>query len=396
MVGPRQSLQPDLTVPTTVPGHVGLSARVRGIALLVAVGLIVFVASGSFRFVDPADVVVPGVGVTRRGMLSEYFPALAGSPGDTAVYVMEGELPGGSVLVLGGVHADEPASYLTAILLIESGTVRQGTAYVIPFANASAVTNNLPGEGVPQSFAIATEGGERVFPNGSRYTNPIHSWPDAEVYVHHPSGQRLSGEETRNLNRAFPGRPDGNLTERIAFGITELIRQEEIDLTIDLHTAMPEYPNINVIVAHERSMILASMAQIDMMIDGISISLSPSPPMFHGLSHRELGDHTETLATLLEAPNIAIGRLRGQTTVSTILDAQDPFYVWGDRLGRLFVPFDDGGWPLAVRVGRHVAGVRALTNAMSDMNPNRSIRLELPTYASIVERGVGAFLNPPP
>lgn len=385
-----------MSEPVTVPTAPRLTPRVFGVLLLVAVGLTVYAAGASFRSMLEPDVVVPGPGVTRQAMLSDYFPALAGGPGDTAVYVMEGEAPGGTALVFGGLHADEPTSFLTAFVLIESGRVRQGTVFVIPHANASAITNNLPGEGVPQRFTVETAGGDRVFRFGSRYTNPIHSWPDAEVYVHYPSGQRLSGEETRNLNRAFPGRPDGNLTERIAFGIAELIRQEDIDLTIDMHTAMPEYPNINVIVAHERAMTVASMAQVDMMLGGISISISPSPTRFHGLSHRELGDHTSTLATLLEAPNIAIGRLRSQTTVSTILDAKDPFYEWGARLGRLFIPFDENGWPIEVRVARHLAGIQALTNAMADMYPTQAVRLELPAYGEVVAQGVGAFLNPPP
>ena len=373
-----------------------MHSRTFGVLLLAGVALVVYAVSGPFLSMYEPSVIVPGEGVTRTAMLSEYFPALAGSHGDTQVYVLEGAQPGGKVLVLGGVHADEPEGVLAAVILIERAVVEQGALFVIPFANASAQTNNLPGEGVPQRFAIATPHGERVFTFGSRYTNPLHTWPDPEVYVHFPSGQRLSGEETRNLNRAFPGRPDGNLTERIAHGIAELIRREGVDLAIDLHTAMPEYPNINVIVAHERAMPVASMAQIDLMIGGVNIAISPSPVKYRGLSHRELGDHTAALATLMEAPNIAIGRLRGRTTEATILEGKDPFYVWGARLGRLFVAFDEAGWPMEVRVGRHIAGVQALAGALNLLRPDRAVRIRAPEYREIVEAGVGAFLNPLP
>lgn len=52
---------------------------------------------------------------------------------------------------------------------------------------------------------------------GSRASNPVDQWPDPDVYVHAASGQQLSGSETRNINRAYPGRPDGNPTEQAAF-----------------------------------------------------------------------------------------------------------------------------------------------------------------------------------
>ena len=49
------------------------------------------------------------------------------------------------------------------------------------------------------------------------------------------SGQQLSGSETRNLNRAFPGRADGTLTEQIAYAIMQLLEQENVDMGFDLH-----------------------------------------------------------------------------------------------------------------------------------------------------------------
>src|SRR5690606_29654251 len=42
--------------------------------------------------------------VTEVRRLSDYFPALTGSPGDTDVFILEGDAPGATVLVLGGVH----------------------------------------------------------------------------------------------------------------------------------------------------------------------------------------------------------------------------------------------------------------------------------------------------
>lgn len=369
--------------------------RTLGLLLLLAVAVVAAWVTPAFMSMREPDLIVPGEGVTKIVMLSDYFPALKNTPGDTEVYVLEGAEPGGTTLVLGGVHGNEPGGYVAATLLIENAKVERGRLMVIPFTNKSSFTHSDPGEGAPQRFTISTPGGDRTFKYGSRAVNPVHSWPDPEVYVHYSSGSRLSGEETRNLNRVFPGRPNGSLAERIACGITELIKREKVDLTIDLHEAMPEYPNINVIVAHQRALSLSAMAQVRMMMGGMQIALSPSPELFRGLTHRELGDHTDTFSVLMEAPNIAIGRLRAQTNEASILEGKDPFYVWGGKLKRLFVPFTEDGWPLEIRVARHVTGIHQLCEALSLTKPTSAVKLVVPSYRDIAQNGVGAYLNPP-
>ena len=109
------------------------------------------------------------------------------------------------------------------------------------------------------------------------------------MYTHYPSGQTLSGSETRNLNRAYPGVADGNLTERMCYAITEMIKENKIDMTVDLHESSPEYPTINAMVAHDRAMSLASAVTLDMALDGVDISLEQSPTTLHGLMHRGAG-----------------------------------------------------------------------------------------------------------
>ena len=61
--------------------------------------------------------IVPGDHVTETFMLSEYNPNLAGTMGDTEVYVLKGEEEGGSLLVMGSTHANEPAGHMTAVVL---------------------------------------------------------------------------------------------------------------------------------------------------------------------------------------------------------------------------------------------------------------------------------------
>jgi hypothetical protein len=343
------------------------------------------------------DAIVPGPGVTSATRLSAYHPSLAGTDGDTPVYELRGEAPGGTVVVLGGTHADEPAGYVAAVLLVEQARVEAGRLLVVPRANASGFTHNYAQEGHPPFFEVPVATGVRRFTYGARATNPVHQWPDPQVYTHRGSGQTLSGSETRNLNRAYPGGPDGSFTEQIAFAITSLIRRESAHLALDLHEASPEYPVVNTMVAHQRAEDLAAMANMSMEAAGIPIGLEASPVNLHGLSHREWGDSTEVLAVLMETTNPAQGRLRGRTDQALVVAGRDRFYSLASSRNRLSVPFPGDGWPLAVRVGRHLAGVAALVEALGQMSPEHAVRLVgLPGYQVLVDRGLGAFLRPVP
>lgn len=362
--------------------------------LLFVVVLIVFLLSQQFLSMRKEEIIYKGPGVTEVKMLSDYYEDLAGTAGDTEVYILKGEKPGASMLVLGGTHPNEPAGFVAATLLIENAIPKEGTLYVIPRTNNSAFTCTDPQEGSPMYFTIETDNGPRWFRFGSRATNPIHQWPDPEIYVHASSGQRLSGSETRNINRSYPGREDGTFTEKISFGISKIIKQENMDITIDLHEASPEYPTINAIVAHENAMGLASQALINMQIEGMDISLEPSPKNLHGLTHRELGDYTDTLAVLMETANPSQGRLRGRTSESLAVNGTDEFYERAARYGRLYVPFDSKGHPIHVRVARHITGISQLAIAYGELELGEAIVIDgIPNYSEIVEGGLGYYLR---
>lgn len=361
-----------------------------GIALICA-----FVAGNSYSAMHEQAPIVPGPGVTQETMLSEYFPKLKGTHGDTPVYILEGEEPGGSMLVLGGTHPNEPSANMAATLLVENVTMRAGTLYVIPRANNSAFTHNDAQEGSPQKYVIDTPHGERWFRYGSRATNPIDQWPDPDVYIHAASGQQLSGSETRNLNRGYPGRIDGTFTEQVCYGLTDLIRQKDIDISFDLHEASPEYPVINAIVSHERGMGLSSQVAISLQLQGIQIGLEPSPTNLRGLTHREWGDYTDTIAILMETANAAQGRLRGKTDEALVLTGKDDGYVKAAKLGRLFVPYDDDGHPLEERTGRHLTALEEFTKVYSKEYEDLPIIMEnVPQYDEMLSKGIGQFLNP--
>ena len=361
---------------------------------LLAAAIIVYLGV-TFTSMWQDQPIYPGPGVTEVRMLSDYNPALKGTHGDTEIYVLDSGNPGASILVLGGTHPNEPSGVVAAVTLIENCQPKTGVLYVIPRANHSAFTCTDPQEGAPMFFTIATPGGDRTFRFGSRATNPIDQWPDSDVYVHRTSGQTLSGSETRNLNRAYPGSNTGTFTERVTYGLTEFIKKNDVKITVDLHEASPEYPTINAIVAHQDAMELASWAAMDMQLEGMKISIEASPTNLHGLSHRELGDFTNTLATLMETANASQGRLRGRTSADLVVSGVDHYYYLAGQYGALYVDFPETGIPIDERVARHISGIVQLCSAYGELGNELTIDLgDLPSYREIVNNGIGAYLDP--
>jgi hypothetical protein len=217
------------------------------------------------------------------------------------------------------------------------------------------------------------------------------------MYIHYPSRQRLAYVDIRNLNRAFPGRPDGTLTERTAHGLMELIRRKQVDIVIDLHEAELQYPVISTIVSHESGeelAMLVSMMLTDM--EGFNMGMEFSPRNLHGLSHREIGDHSDAASLLFEAPEPFLDATRGRTTREVLLSGQDPFVMKAGEHGLLFETMDEGGWPIDVRVGRHTSAVLQTMESWSEEHPERPLVCGgVPRYAEVIENGTGRYLRDP-
>lgn len=367
--------------------------------LMLLVALAVAAVSGksylAMRSPGPdIDRVVPHAGFEHK-KLSDYFAGLKDTPADTDVYIQNGEETGGTLLVLGGTHANEPAAFVAAVLMLENVKVTRGRVIMVPYANMMGRSHTFPQDAHPQTFSFETNNGtRRSFRYGARTTNPVHEWPNPDIYIHPASGQTMAGVERSNLNRAHPGRVDGGMTEQLAYGFMQLILHEQVDLAIDLHEASPEYPVVEAMVAHERAMELAAMVTMELEFEGIPMRLEPSPKNLRGLSHREWGDSSDVLAILLETSNPSAGRFRGKTDEALILTGEDKAYQKAAGLGRLYVPYDGGNEPMAERVARHVAAVKLLADNLEYVRDDSGITLTgLPTYAEINEQGVGAFLS---
>ena len=362
-----------------------------GLALLVSAGI-------SFRrsrnFAEP---VVLGPGVTAVRQLGEYFAPIRGTVNDCQLYFMEGREPGGTILVLGGSHAEEPAGRLASWVFAENGVVEKGRLIVVLSANRSATTMTRLGGAYPPSYSIPTSWGSRTFRMGDRWTNPLDQWPDPEVFIHYPSRQELAYVDVRNLNRAWPGRPNGTLTEKTAYAFMEMIRREKVDVVVDMHEAELQYPVISTIVTHQKGQEMATMAAMMLTdIEGFKIGTEFSPLTLHGLSHREIGDHSQAVSLLLEAPEPFLDATRGITTEERLLSGQDEFVVKAGQHGLLFEKIDEKGWPIALRVGRHTSSILQIAETWTEDNPAKGLSITgVPRYADLVANGVGHYLRNP-
>lgn len=275
------------------------------------------------------------------------------------------------VLVMGGTHPNEPSGQLAATIFLENAgqQVKRGTLYVINEVNKSAYSHSQPQEATSWYYTIpCADGSTRTFKFGSRATNTVDQWPTPDVYTH-SSGQQLSSSEVRNINRAYPGNEYGTHTERIAYAVTECIRQNDITMVIDLHEASPEYITINAIISHNDASGIAAEAVMWNLEGIIDIGQEISPVSMRGLTHRELGDYTNTYAFLCETSNASQGKIRGAFTDGLITYSKtDPFYEY---LAELDKKNKDGrilyARPVSIdeRVARHTCSILSLISGFN-------------------------------
>jgi len=357
----------------------------------------IFAGASFYKSRHLKEPVVLSPGVTQVKKFSDYFPGIKGTINDSNIYVLEGSKPGGTILILGGSHPEEPASRITTWILTENAVVDQGRLFVINSANRSGTTVTRLGGAYPPDFTIPTSWGGQKFRMGDRWSNPLDQWPDPEVYIHYPSRQELAYVDIRNLNRTWPGRKNGTLTEKTCYAMTQLIREEKVDIVIDLHEAELQYPVISTIVAHEKGQELAALASMTISsMEGFNIGMEYSPPTLHGLSHREIGDHTQAISLLLEAPEPFLDATRGRTDRKLLLEGKDEFIHTAGKHGLLFEKMDDKGWPIDVRVGRHCSTILQILELWSEEQPNKAVLVrEVPRYDKVIEKGAGNFLHNP-
>ncbi|MDO5322863.1 MAG: deacylase [Clostridia bacterium] len=344
------------------------------------------------------ETVVVSDALTEVRWLSDYVPMLKGTYGDTPIFIFDSGVEGGSVLYCGGTHPYEPATSLSAFILMENIQVEKGKVFVIPQCSYSATTLGVQGNAYPSYYTIETEWGEQKYKIGERNTNPLDQWPDNFTYINYPSGQSQAYNDLRNLNRCYPGRLDGTFTERVAYAIMEVIRTENIDMSIDCHEASIMYPVVGTYVAHDDAMDIAMMAAMDLSATSFDMKIEQSPKSLKGFTHREWGDYSDTLAILMETPEPFIDRIVGPMTVDLMMTGKDLFLSFAGDKGLTYVPYtaeNDHSWPMNVRVGRHLSGAAKAVYYMNMFFPEKEVIATWPSYEELVEKDCGAFLHDP-
>lgn len=117
---------------------------------------------------------------------------------ETTVYKYTSNIPGKRCVIVGGIHGDEVAGWKAALQLKERRDFI-GEVLIIPQANIFACKRN------------------------ERYPG---------------RGTAVNGIKYKDLNRNFPGKANGNVTEQIAHAITQTVIDFNADIIIDLHESL--------------------------------------------------------------------------------------------------------------------------------------------------------------
>jgi predicted deacylase len=122
---------------------------------------------------------------------------------ETTVYVFASNLPGPTVMIVGGIHGDEVAGWQAAQELITKDN-DTGIVIIIPKANylATVLQKRYPGQ-----------------ENKGVYDGITYS----------------------DLNRIFPGKIDGSVTEQIAYALIQEVEKYQPDYIVDLHESRRSY-----------------------------------------------------------------------------------------------------------------------------------------------------------
>ncbi|MBQ3698040.1 MAG: succinylglutamate desuccinylase/aspartoacylase family protein, partial [Spirochaetales bacterium] len=352
------------------------------------------------------ETIVASEDLTEVKWFSDYVPSLKNTWMDTPVFIFDSGVEGGTVFICGCPHPYEPASTMAAYLMIENLKVETGKVIIVPRANYSGSTEGMVGDAYPMFFHVSSDWGISKYRIGDRYTNPLDQWPDPFTYVNYPSGQNLAYQDIRNLNRTYPGRENGTITERAAYAVMEIIRQEHVDIAIDMHEAEILYPVTSTYVAPSKvldrekfletgemeyyepeksSLDVAMMAGMNIS-DQFLMKSASSPNTLHGLSHREWADWSDSLTFLMETPEIFIDKITGPRTEALMTEGKDEFLQKVTDKGLTYFPYDmEFGTPMWYRTGRHLTGALEVIFWASFFYPEMDCQVTWPTYLEMAE-----------
>ena len=138
------------------------------------------------------------------------------------------------------------------------------------------------------------------------------------------------------------------------------------------------------------------MASMMLSAEQFPMKTETSPTTLRGLTHREIGDFTDSFAVLMETPEPFIDKFVGPMTEALMLTGKDEFMQTAAERGLLYADYDiETGASLDYRVARHLGGAAEIIKQMGEFYPAKRLVVSWPTYAEVMAKGVGAFLHDP-
>lgn len=207
----------------------------------------------------------------RYETVVETYKIAEGTDVENTVTVLRGAEEGPTIYIVAGVHGDEQAGW-RAGNLVKDATIKAGTVYIVSPANQYGAQNDK---------------------------------------------RRTKGEW--DLNRNFPGDPDGWDAERIAYSIFSDIQAKEPVIVLDLHEAIAKEDDYEKLGANYdalgNSLICQSLDGIgDLVLEALLQSeageLCANPLILYGSPPG--GSVNETVTNQLEIPAITVETLRAE------------------------------------------------------------------------------------
>ncbi len=138
------------------------------------------------------------------------------------------------------------------------------------------------------------------------------------------------------------------------------------------------------------------MASMMLEAEQFPMKTEASPKTLRGLTHREIGDFTESFAVLMETPEPFIDKFVGPMTEDLMLTGRDEFEQTAATRGLLYTDYDiKTGSSLDYRVARHLGAAAEVIKQMGEFYPAKRLGVAWPTYAEVMQHGVGYYLHDP-
>ena len=173
----------------------------KNMSLKIIIVLLVLVmsvgCSSTYTLTDKAQQIIDNFSSIDN---AEKIELMKETPHATPAFIFDSGMSGKNVMILGGTHGNEPASYEAALRLLEqleNKLPRSGKVILIPLANRQSVIN---------------------------YNRRIPVPVGADI-------------ERGNLNRCYPGKENGLPMEQMAYEIEQFAREHKVDIFIDIHEA---------------------------------------------------------------------------------------------------------------------------------------------------------------